>query len=159
MKNEDILKNKIDYWKKHQELDKFNYNFISIFSLSLIAVMSSVLTPIMISLATKGSIIPSIIVSSILLISFFLIMVSLVIYQYRNNRAFKIREAMLRVWYGEKDIGIDTDKLDEIFEKIRQEYKGKMPNKEIENIARKIMNKKMLEEQKEVKIDYTNLER
>ena len=65
------------------------------------------------------------------------------------NRSFRIREVMLRVWYNKlskKKKGKSmTDELDEQFEEIKKQYDRKMTNKEIENIAEKIMKNKSSE--------------
>lgn len=78
----------------------------------------------------------------------FLILIFAVLYympkkQQDFNRSFRIREAMLRVWYNElsqrKKGKSMTDELDEQFEEIKKRYNKNMSNKEIENLAEKIM--------------------
>ncbi len=156
--NDEILK-KIDFWSKHQELDKFNYNFISSYFLAIIASLIGLFNPPIIYFLSQKELIsilgysihPHIIV--LILTIVFLVLIFAVLYyapkkQQNFNRSFRIREAMLRVWYNElsqKKKGKSmTDELDEQFEEIKRQYNRKMTNKEIENIAERIMKNQKL---------------
>jgi len=143
MVKEKALKNKIAYWLKHQELDKFNFNSVSIMFPSLIAILSAVFIPTMIYFAQKELTLNLIKISVTYLIASFSLLTFMLISRYNYNRSFRIREAMLRVLYNnlfEKKRGkIMTDELDEQFIEIKKGYKQNMANKEIENIAERVM--------------------
>ena len=153
-KQKDEILRKIDFWSKHQELDKFNYNFISSYLLAIIASLIGLFnSPIIYFLSQKElisilgcSVHPHII--ALILTIVFLVLIFAVLYympkkQQDFNRSFRVREAMLRVWHNElsqkKKAKSMTDELDEQFEEIKKQYNGKMTNKEIENIAEGIM--------------------
>ena len=150
-KNE-ILR-KIDFWSKHQELDKFNYNFISSYFLAIIASLIGLFNPSIIYFLSQKELIlifgcsvhPHII--ALILTILFLFLIFAVLYympkkQQDFNRSFRIREAMLRVLYNklsQKKKGKSmTDEMDEQLEEIKKQYNRKMTNKEIENIAEKL---------------------
>lgn len=135
MKNQ--IENKISYWSKHQELDKFNYNLAfsrHISSLSLMAVLFfGVLTY---ALATRDLKI----LYTISFIVFIVVLFSSGFYiknTIQTRRSFKVREAMLRVWYNQ--LGVETDKLDDYYSKIISYLKRKNTNKEIEELAKLVL--------------------
>jgi len=135
--DDNSIEKKIEYWSKHQELDKFNYNFNAFFFFSLIVILCAIYIPMIISFGTQKLITPLILLSSILAITLFGLIILMLIFQSKHNRSFRIREAMLRVWY--QRFKVDTDVLDDQFEKIKTKYKKRMSNKEIEDIAREVM--------------------
>lgn len=55
-----------------------------------------------------------------------------------TKEAFRIREAMLRVFYN--NLKVDTDLLDHQFEEIKREYQKGDSNKELERIAKEKIN-------------------
>ena len=136
------IEKKVDYWKKHQELDKANHQE----SLSSFISIMSILFSAMIGLfSIISNFISDITLRTIML---FIIVCGFAIYLVvfknsfqkkinQHNFAFVIREAMLRVWYQKE--GVDTDLLDSQFEKIKRECTRKRTNKDIENIAKRIM--------------------
>ena len=143
-KNKQLLEKNISYWTKHQELDKFNYNIainqinnqIIFFGAFFIPLMLSGISLIINKNYSYGF--------SILGFSIVLFPVLLWIFGRKNrkelnnaNEAFRIREAMLRVFYN--DLGVNTDLLDQQFEEIKKEYHNKNSNKELERIAKEKM--------------------
>lgn len=154
MKNEKKLKNKIDYWRRHQELDKFNYNFISSYHTSIMAILIALFLPSIIYFLDREdpiilfrSSIQSAYIAFILILTF-LISVLICLYflskrQKDHNRSFRIRESMLRVWYNQNEMGVDTGELDEVFENIKCIYKKELSNKDLKNLAKNfILSKK-----------------
>lgn len=148
----DNLKNNIDYWRKHQELDKFNYNFVSTYYTSVIAILIALFLPAIIYyLGRKEPLsifrlsISSGIIAFILTLIFLVLTLGL-LYKLdketkNHNRSFRIRESMLRVWYNEKELGVDTDYLDKVFDQIKEKYNKKPSNKDLEDIAKNILYK------------------
>jgi len=132
--------NKIRYWEKHQELDKFNYDRATSNHIAAVSIIAAVWIGIMgISILLQNI---NIIywVSGLFLI---VLIISSVVYIRRTNSAdshFRIREAMLRIWY--QKTKVNTDLLDSQFEEIEKEYKRKMSNKDLENLAKKVLKKK-----------------
>ncbi|MBU2576521.1 MAG: hypothetical protein KKF50_02265 [Nanoarchaeota archaeon] len=139
------MDNKIKYWTKHQELDKFNYNIsfsslIGQLSMS-IAVLIGVLVIIVTTkqLGAWGRVISVVIVGGI----FLWWMQSKLIKSHQTklketNRSFRIREAMLRVWY--QELGVDTDLLDKQYEEIKAKSNPEiLENKHFEKIAKKVI--------------------
>jgi len=139
MKKEEILKNKINYWLKHQELDKFNYNFSITFYPSMIAIVIAVMIPLLIYFVNNNHLINLIFGFSIFLIILLTLLFLMFFEKQNHNRSFRIREAMLRVWYNEEEIGADTDELDDIFENIKCRYNKQLSNKSLENLAKKFI--------------------
>lgn len=155
MKKETTLKNKIEYWRKHQELDKFNINkdtslYIGHISwiIAIFILIIGLINIIFLIFSFNIKILFIVIIITIIFI------IAYFVFDYtrnkrgywyskieNHNRSFRIREAMLRAWYSKKEIGVDTDKLDIIFEEIKKKYNRKMSNKELENIAKKEIEK------------------
>src|SRR3989344_1587348 len=158
-KNE-LLK-KIDFWSKHQELDKFNINDdtnkyfgdISILitvSLGIIGLINMI--PFIIKLPICYIILIIIIIIELLVVVIYYIIKKkknwlLKINQHNNH--FRIREAMIRVWYDylfEKKINkkiliTKTEEINELFTKIMEKLKRnpKMGNNELYEKAKEIM--------------------
>lgn len=128
----------IAYWSKHQELDKFNYNIANskyIAAISLMVVLFFGILTYTINTGDKYTLNVTIIIVIIV------ISISMIFYiknTYASNNAFRIREAMIRIWY--KKGGVDTNLLDAQFEKIKKEKKFLMSNKDIEDLARRVIN-------------------
>ena len=141
-KDKEEIENKIDYWKKHQELDKFNHQESLSTFVSFIAIIFSVIIGIV-------SIILNIIEnpwisSEIIFVITCIFIIFILLFQNSfkskingHNLAFRIREAMLRVWYNQ--LHVNTDLLDSQFENIKKDCEEKMSNKEIENVAKRII--------------------
>ena len=133
------MENKIKYWSKHQELDKFNYNYIIVLYLSLIVIVSSIIIPIMIYFGNNGSLGYLIITSLIFISTFLILLIAMNFKSKKHDASFMIREAMLRIWY--QSLGVDTDLLDKQFEEIKKEFKkGISTNKQLELIAKEVIN-------------------
>lgn len=146
MTEENVLKNKIEYWSKHQELDKFIYNADLVRYLSLITILSAIAIPLIIYFATGNFLFHLMIMFSIFFITYSYLISRIMVSSYRQNRAFRIREGMLRVFYNrlfaeERNKKNVTDELDRQFEEIRQGYRRNMSNKDIETLAKRIMEK------------------
>lgn len=133
----DLEKNVIDYLKKHQELDKFIYSFTSTFYFSLIAILCAVFMPLIIYQFTNSFYPDYIHLSITFILSLYLLILLSIDNLKGQNSSFRIREAMLRVWYNQ--INVDTDLLDSQFNRIKSAYKSRLSNKELENIAKKII--------------------
>ena len=141
------MKKKIEYWVKHQELDKFNYNTeLSAFIGSLAIIVPGIIGMIAIILAydkiTSLTKLITILIFGGIALSWLKFKVIKSHKKILNdyNQSFRIREAMLRVWY--RKLRVNTDLLDEQFEEIKEKSKGIISNKELELIAKKIINKK-----------------
>ena len=147
-----MKKKKIEYWSKHQELDKFNYRVNVDMKVNKTLFFASFFIPLM--LVGISLIVNKNYISGIILVAFSSILFPIVshIYNSKNKeeaekakQSFRIREAMLRVMYndllGKKKEKSITDELDEQFEEIKEKYKEKMENKDVENLAEKIMRK------------------
>ncbi|PIR39932.1 MAG: hypothetical protein COV33_02555 [Candidatus Zambryskibacteria bacterium CG10_big_fil_rev_8_21_14_0_10_34_34] len=145
--------NKIKYWEKNQELDKFNYqiNIDSIKNTTFF--LGSFFLPLMVAgillIANQNYAYGfTISFSSIM---FFIILNSIMTNKngvWRDNakRDFAIRDVMLRIWYKddnkEKNGKVNTDLLDLQFEEIKKRYQVSLSKKDLEDIAECIINKK-----------------
>lgn len=135
----------IEYWSKHQELDKFNYN--STFT-SYLQELSVVVTVLIGSLGMILAYEPIDPTTRLVLI----VLVGITVLAYLNfkvnnsyikklkehNHSFRIREVMLRVMYQNQKI--DTDLLDSQFEEIKRKSKSISENKKLELIAKEVIN-------------------
>lgn len=139
------IENKIRYWSKHQELDKFNYNFESSSYVGMISVtFAMIMTLLVIITSIKMNYwVTLFFIAVVAIVSFFMLNSMKKDHQKKlkdYNNSFRIREAMLREWYG--SCGVDTDLLDKNFEDIKKVYrKGLSSNKQLELIARDVLNK------------------
>jgi len=136
---EDEIKDKIGYWSKHQELDKFNYNRVTSTQLSVISILGALWIGI-VALSIVGRWINGIYFISIIVIV--VLIPTTIFYVIRtksSNNHFRIREAMIRNWY--HSIGVDTLKIDKDFTKIMEKLKEepRMKNDELNRLARKSM--------------------
>ena len=143
-KNKVALEKTISYWSKQQELDKFNYNL----SINQIDSQITFLGAFFIPLILSGI---SLVITQKYLYGFIIVVFCAIVFPImlwffgKNNRrelknakeAFRMREAMLRVFYN--DLGVNTDLLDQQFEEIKKEYHNKNSNKELERIAKEKM--------------------
>ncbi|MFH0808741.1 MAG: hypothetical protein V1888_03965 [archaeon] len=141
------LRDKIDYWKKHQELDKFNYQINTDSINNITFLWASFFIPVI------GAGI-SLIIQKNFIYGFFLLGFSAIFFPLMvitntsknkeikngNNESFMIREAMLRIFY--KKLNVNTDLLDEQFEEIKKMSKKRISkNKQLEIFATKIIDK------------------
>ncbi|MEK6844109.1 MAG: hypothetical protein AABX83_01650 [Nanoarchaeota archaeon] len=135
---------KIEYWSKHQDLDKFNYGVNLDSRNKTTLFLASFFIPLILS----GI---SLIVDEKYLIGFILVLFSSLFFPIfvwiftgesskelrKAKENFRIREAMLRVWYQK---WVDTDLLDTQHELIKEmSKKGISENKQLELIAKKVI--------------------
>ncbi len=107
----------IEYWSKHQELDKFNYNISTSNYFASISILTSLfLGGLAIGIALKNMNI----IIWISVICFFGHIISLIIYlrsTSRSNKHFITRELMIRYWY-KNCFKVNTNELDSKNKKI-----------------------------------------
>jgi hypothetical protein len=138
---------KIEYWSKHQELDKFNYNISLVSFISQLSISITVLIGVLAIITSSDplgnwgrTILAVIIVGGFIIWIKYILIKSNQIKLKRNNKSFRIREAMLRAWYQKQ--GVDTDLLDKQYEEIKEKSKMGIPkNKQLEIIAKEVISK------------------
>ena len=147
MKKEDTSKNKIDYWSKHQELDKFNISQDTAVYLGYLAITISlfVLSSEAIKIAFPDD--PETLKFILAVLLFGLAFTILYLSQkWRrkingHNSHFIAREEMIRYWYNNlKENKVDTDKLDRKCKKIREIlpiYSGERLREKVKEIMEK----------------------
>lgn len=139
------LQRSIEYWIKHQELDKLNYTL----SLSEYFTIMSIGVALIIGVVSAVALFDGTYTKPlIILIVILIVLIFLIIYIKRpyvkklkdNNLSFRIREAMLRKWYN--DLGVKTDLLDTQFDEIKKICKNRvLSNKILEIIAKDVLKK------------------
>jgi len=126
---------KIEYWAKHQGLDISNYNHATHVHLSFMAI-------IVVIYFSAFSLLFALNAFDYI---FYLTLITIILGGWISrdtkkkldwcNEYFMAREEMIRYWYGNlKNNKVDTDKLDELCEEIREilkKYKGKKLREEV----------------------------
>jgi len=117
------IKKEIEYWSKHLELDKFNYEYSGFFHLTLGTWILSLwlgLTAIAVSLRSLSTLI----IAFVILIIFLPIIITLYLKKNKqNDLSFTVRERMIRQRY-ERLYEISKDKLNAEFEDIKKIYQN-----------------------------------
>jgi len=120
------LEKEIEYWSKHLELDKFNYNvtfsaFIGNLSISIAVIMSVVLA--IMNYDKISSLLSSIIIL-VIGICAYLFLKYKIIKTYKRDLdqhklSFFVRERMIQERYEKLNLGISKDKLNQEFADIK----------------------------------------
>jgi len=143
--NKKEFKKEIKYWTKHQELDKFNYSFSFTLHLSFLALILAIAYPFLVHYATQNLLAPLVFLSLLVITLYSSTLIHMLFSAREHKRNFRIRDSILKIGY--KKYGVNTNKLEEIFENVKQKYRSKMTENQLENISEKEMEKyKPLEE-------------
>jgi hypothetical protein len=111
-KKEQLIRDKIAIWSRHQELDKFNYNFFVVYFFGNLTLIFALISALQIIKNPMNKIFASIII--LLLIS---IVLSIVWHNFnKTNMRFVCREKMINQWYSE--LGVSKEELNAEFRNI-----------------------------------------
>lgn len=142
------MKNKIEYWSKHQELDKFNISHDTSLFLGHVAIILSVFFILnefvkfvfLERSDTLGNIVAVLIIALSILIIWYAKEWESRIKEHNNH--FMAREKMIRYWYDNlKKNKVNTDQLDRQIVKIMEippSYTGRKLRKKVKEIMKKV---------------------